>query len=230
MNNQDVVETPNVRQLRPEGHQSDADSARRARHRIRHRSAGLRSSERRIQALTLALIIAILSIIVVVIGSAIYLRGVTDSNAAIDQQARRMQRELADATAKAQALEAQRDALVAGRIPGLRRLEFDQTIDIAEKYVRNISFTMTSAPTGATAYEFRLVLSNDTLKTITPDVRVATFNELGIQNGLWDIAAKDAMATTVISPTMDPGEVRSYTATVERLNNEPPVYFQIFLD
>lgn len=236
MTSQDATDTPKVRQLRPESSHAERDGATSSRstrssHRTsRRRSTTARTAERRVQQLTLALIGTVLGIIVVLITGALYVRDVTDSSVLIDQQARRLQREVTDLSAKVQSLAVERDELVAGRIPGLRRLDFDQTIDIGQYYVRNISFTLTSTNAEQAGYEFRVVLSNDTLNTVVPGLRVVIFDELGIQIGMWDITAADAETTIAASHTLESGEVRSYTSTIPRTNQTPAVYFQVFVD
>jgi len=117
----------------------------------------------------------------------------------------------------------ERDALVQGRIPGLLPLKYDETITPEHQYIRNIIFTMVKNGTQET-YEYRLVMQNDTLSVIHPMVDILLFNDIGIQIGLARVQHKHASTATGRS-SLDPGEVRSYTATIDLIRDEEPHYF-----
>jgi len=120
-------------------------------------------------------------------------------------------------------LKDQRDALVQGRIPGLLPLTYDETISTDDEAVRNIIFTQVKNHTKRT-YEYRLVMHNNTLSPIHPMVEIMLFNEVGIQVGLARVEHANA-STGTGSPALEPGEVRSYTASIDLIRNETPRYF-----
>jgi len=117
----------------------------------------------------------------------------------------------------------ERDTLVQGRIPGLAPLTYDKIITTDNKYIRNIIFTMVKNGTKET-YEYRLVMHNDTLSVIHPMVEILLFNDIGIQIGLAHVEHSNASTGTGRS-SLDPGEVRSYTATINLIRDEEPHYF-----
>ena len=117
----------------------------------------------------------------------------------------------------------ERDALVQGRIPGLLPLKYDETITPEHQYIRNIIFTMVKNGQQEN-YEYRLVIQNDTLSVIHPMVEILLFNDIGIQIGLSRVQHK-AVSTATGRASLDPGEVRSYTATIDLIRDEDPHYF-----
>jgi hypothetical protein len=117
----------------------------------------------------------------------------------------------------------ERDALVQGRIPGLLPLTYDETITTDNEYIRNIIFTLVKNGKKET-YEYRLVMHNETLSVIHPMVEILLFNDVGIQIGLAQVEQANASTGTGRS-ALDPGEVRSYTATINLVRNEEPRYF-----
>ena len=117
----------------------------------------------------------------------------------------------------------ERDALVQGRIPGLLPLKYDEMITTDHQYIRNIIFTMVRDGQQET-YEYRLVMQNDTLSVIHPMVDILLFNDTGIQIGLARVQHKYASTATGRS-SLDPREVRSYTATIDLIRDEEPHYF-----
>ena len=122
-------------------------------------------------------------------------------------------------------LRSERDALVQGRIPNLLPLRFDEAIPIDTGYIRNVIFTLVKNGSN-TVYEYRLVLSNDGLSIVRPKVEIFLFNELGIQIGTAQVEPGDA-TTNIERATLEPGEVRSYSATIKMLREGKPAYFLI---
>jgi hypothetical protein len=122
-------------------------------------------------------------------------------------------------------LRSERDALVQGRIPHLLPLRFDEAIPIDTGYIRNVIFTLVKNGSN-TVYEYRLVLSNDSLSIVSPKVEIFLFNELGIQIGNALVEPGDA-TTHIKRATLEPGEVRSYSAGIDMLREGKPVYFLI---
>jgi hypothetical protein len=136
---------------------------------------------------------------------------------------RQQEKQLSSMKAELSAATGERDALVQERIPGLLPIQYDQTITPDNEYIRNIIFTMVKTGQKET-YEYRLVMQNDTLSVIHPMVEILIFNDVGIQIGMAEVRHKDA-STTTRRAALDPGEVRSYTATINLIRDEEPYYF-----
>ena len=122
----------------------------------------------------------------------------------------------------------ERDVLVQNRIPGLMPLTYDEAINIDNDFVRNIIFTL--AKTGKKdIYEYRLVLHNNTLSVVRPKAEIIMFNSVGIQIGMTQIEQTDATTETAARASLDPGEVRSYTAAIDLIRDEEPSYFLLII-
>jgi hypothetical protein len=117
----------------------------------------------------------------------------------------------------------EKDVLVQGRIPGLLPLRYDETISIDNPYIRNIFFTQVKNSKGK-IYEYHLVMNNDSLSVIRPQIQILLFSDTGIQIGEATVELKDP-STGTVRPILDPGEVRSHTAMIKQLRDEEPHYF-----
>jgi len=115
--------------------------------------------------------------------------------------------------------------LVAGRIPKLRPLIYDQAIPISERYVRDVIFTQTGPEPADRIFEYRVVLVNHSNWIVTPKVQILLFNELGIQVGVSNITHHLA-TNRVNSSSLMTGEIRIYSSTIS-LNKQRkvPRYF-----
>ena len=122
----------------------------------------------------------------------------------------------------------ERDILVQQRIPGLMPLRYDEAINVDNKYVRNIIFTL--AKKGKkNIHEYRLVLHNNTLAIAHPKAQIILFNDTGIQIGMAQIEQTDATTEMDGRSALDPGEVRSYTAAIDLIRDEEPSYFMLII-
>lgn len=119
------------------------------------------------------------------------------------------------------------DMLVQNRIPGLLPLKYDEAINFDDSYIRNIIFTQVRNGKKRN-YEYRLVMHNDTLSVIHPVVEILLFNDIGIQVGVTQVEYTDASTGTGRS-VLDPGEVRSYTSSIDLIRDEEPSYFLLVL-
>lgn len=115
------------------------------------------------------------------------------------------------------------DTLVQKRIPGLALLKYDEAISVDDEYIRNIIFTEVINGKKRN-YEYRLVMQNDTLSIIHPKVEILLFNEIGIQIGSTQVDYSDSTSEATRA-ALDPGEVRSYTSSIDLLRDEEPRYF-----
>jgi len=118
--------------------------------------------------------------------------------------------------------------LVEDRIPNLHRLEFDKTIHLDQKHVRNIIFTLTGVGTDK-QYEYRMVLHNDSLNIVNPLVNVFLFDEVGIQLGTTKNSKIDTRSRVEYGD-LRPRETRSYSSKVPLDRNEKPYYFLVTIE
>jgi hypothetical protein len=136
---------------------------------------------------------------------------------------RKQEKTLVATSKKLEAVRKENEVLVQKRIPGLQSLIFDETIAIDNPYIRNIIFTQVRNGKQK-IYEYRVVMSNDTLSVIHPLVQILLFNEIGIQIGEATVEFRDP-STGKVRPVLDPGEVRSQTAMIRLLRDGEPRYF-----
>jgi len=115
------------------------------------------------------------------------------------------------------------DTLAQERIPGLQPLKYDEAISVDNEYIRNIIFTEVKNGKNRN-YEYRLVMHNETLSVIHPKVEILLFNDIGIQIGTTQVGYMD-VSSEASRPALDPGEVRSYTSSINLLRKEEPRYF-----
>jgi hypothetical protein len=113
--------------------------------------------------------------------------------------------------------------LVQNRIPGLLPIKFDEVITVDASHIRNIIFTLVKNGKKRN-YEYHLVMQNDTLSIIHPVVEILLFDETGIQIGVTQVETRHASTATRRS-TLDPGEVRSYTSSLNLNRGKEPSYF-----
>jgi hypothetical protein len=126
-------------------------------------------------------------------------------------------------TSKLETVRNEMDALVQNRIPGLLPLKYDEAITVDDEYIRNIIFTL--ARNGKKQnYEYRLVMHNDTLSAIRPVVEILLFNDIGVQIGVTQVEYMNTSTGTERS-VLSPGEVRSYTSSIDLFRDEEPSYF-----
>jgi hypothetical protein len=120
---------------------------------------------------------------------------------------------------------AQLDELVKSRIPGLMPLIYDEPISVDEDYIRNIIFTLVNNGSNQ-YYEYRLVMHNDSLSVIRPTVEILLFNDIGVQIGEAEVDYMGA-SDEVIRSALNPGDVRSYTSSIQLIRDEKPRYFLV---
>ncbi len=117
------------------------------------------------------------------------------------------------------------DELIRGKLPRLRKLEYDRVLPLDDQYLKNITFTeiMNRDSRG---YEYKLVVQNNTNAPLWPEVQLLIFNEIGIQVGSAEIGTGQPNALKAGS--LGVGEVRSYTALMKLADGDAtPTYFMI---
>lgn len=119
------------------------------------------------------------------------------------------------------------DELIRGKLPRLRKLEYDRVLPLDDQYLKNITFTEIMNR-GSQGHEYKLVVQNNTNAPLWPEVQLLIFNELGIQVGSAEIGTGQPNALKAGS--LGVGEVRSYTASMNLMDrNTTPAYFMIRL-
>jgi hypothetical protein len=171
--------------------------------------------------ITLGSLIFLFSLIVLLMW--LYTSGLSVENERVSAKFYRQAQQLTAVTAALKKLKNERDILVQGRLPNLLPLEYDKAISLTEKYLRNIIFTLVKNQEKV-ATEYRLVLQNDTLSVIYPEVKILFFGSLGIQIGAAEITSDGA---TIDEATLDPGEIRSYSGPIELSREGSPRYFLV---
>ena len=193
--------------------------------RSRRRSQGHRSRESRLRLLKLALGFLGAMFFLTVLFMSGYLASLAGENDSLISELHRSERQVDRLQAELQQVSAQRDLLVQDRIPDLRPLEYDQAIAVDQGYIRNVIFTL--ARNGEeTRHEYRIVLHNDSLSVVQPEVKIVLFDEVGVQIGLASLD-RATVSTETDRTLLDPGEVRSYSGTISMLGHKPPHYFLI---
>ncbi len=197
-------------------------SPERGSRRTGHSNNGYRS-KRKIQRLqlTLAVLLSTLLLGAVVMGMFIQRLGYEQDQLLFKLHKR--EHELSVATTKIEQLRQERDGLVAKRIPNLKLIQYDQIIPVSEKYIRNISFTLTKSG-DTNGYEYRIVLSNDGFSNILPNITMLLFDELGVQLGDAEITSVK-LSGKMAAYELEPGEVRSYSDAIELKQDGKPKYF-----
>ncbi len=133
--------------------------------------------------------------------------------------------ELQRMTPEVQNLRNDLDTLIRGRLPRLRKLEYDRVLPLDDRYLKNITFTEI-INRDRRGHEYKLVTQNNTSAPLWPEVQLLIFNELGIQIGGAEIGTGQPNALKVNS--LGVGEVRSYTGTVDLLDHTAtPAYFMV---
>ncbi|ABA57466.1 hypothetical protein Noc_0955 [Nitrosococcus oceani ATCC 19707] len=185
------------------------------------RTGRRRRSALKIKLLQLALGSSIFLFSLTILLLWIYISGLSAENNRISAEFNKQRRHLVAATAALEKLQNERNALVQGRLPYLLPLEYDRAISVTDQYLRNIIFTLTKNQ-GETATEYRVVLQNDGSSAIYPEVKILLFDKLGIQVGSAEITNGEQSSDEAI---LDPGEVRSYSGSVNFFRPGNPHYF-----
>ncbi len=194
----------------------------------RRRSKPRRYYELKIRLFKIAVMVGAIAMLVTVLLSGVFISALSRERNQLRFELERQRSELQSAHARLEQVQEQRDSLVQGRIPELSVLEYDKTIPIGRGYVRNVTYTLLREGSDQ-AYEYRLVLHNDSLSVVHPVVSLFLFDERGIQIGMADIEQAETTAE-VTRAMLDPGEVRSYSGRIRLIRGETPQYFLVAID
>ena len=149
-----------VRRIRPQqsvaAERAGADPST-IRRRGRRSKSGVRV-EHRVQRLQMAMVIILCTCVLAILGAGVYIERIKTEKETIFIEALRLERELSEATAALETVTKDRDDMVNARIPGLERLNYDESIQVGKLYVRNIIFTL-AVKNETPSYEYRVVFS-----------------------------------------------------------------------
>ncbi len=140
-------------------------------------------------------------------------------------QVRKLERGLAEANTEIEQLRSDRDSLVAGRMPDLQPLSYDQILPVERAYVRNIAFTLTKQDESE-AHEFRLVLSNEAEASVVPRLSISLFDANGAEIGMTEVSAA-VLSQEGGQLALAPGEVRSHSGVIALQKERVPKYYQL---
>lgn len=134
--------------------------------------------------------------------------------------------EISQATPELEKLRKEIAALVEDRLPNLTKLEFDKVVPLDKGYVKNVVFTL-AGTNDEKHYEYKLVLHNNSLSPVHPQVDILFFNRVGIQVGLSQIGIrKDGTPTLDV---IERGEIRSFSSALDLDDGVAPEYFMVQL-
>ncbi len=119
---------------------------------------------------------------------------------------------LQQVTPELQKLRVDLEELIRGKLPRLRKLEYDRVLSLDDQYLKNITFTEI-VNRDRRNHEYKLVVQNNTSAPLWPEIQLLVFNELGIQVGNAEIGTRQPNALKAGS--LGVGEVRSYTASMD---------------
>ena len=133
--------------------------------------------------------------------------------------------ELLHVVPELQKLRTDLDELIRGKLPRLRKVEYDRVLPLDDQYLKNIIFTQV-VNRDSRGHEYKLVVQNNTRSPLLPEIQLLIFNELGIQVGNAEIGTRQPNALKTGS--LDIGEVRSYAAAIDLTDKAAaPAYFMI---
>lgn len=202
--------------------------------RRRSRSRKSRTSARKLVLLQVALVVTIGVAFLAALAGVMHSQKLSRENSQLYLVARKQQKEITEAQALIKELTSERDALVEGRIPGLKAVVYDETLEIGTGYVRNIIFTLTRA-NGKDTYEYKLVAENQTLEEIKPRVFIRFYDDVGTQVGGAEIGAplaSDSYNSDPLDPDyslLKPDEIRSYSDQLDVIGGGVPKYFTLIV-
>ena len=205
---------------------ADADSdekppPRQSRHRGRHTRLWSRRSKFLLAIVVMMILLDFFTALL--LGTHIY--NLSSRNETLRIDLSKSQEKLSQAMPELQRLRQDLDELIRGKLPRLRKLEYDQVLSLDQGYLKNITFTKV-AKNNVQSYEYKLVVQNNTSSLLWPEIQILLFNELGIQVGNAEIGTANPIALKAFSLSI--GEVRSYSGVLQLPEkNEMPTYFFI---
>ena len=137
----------------------------------------------------------------------------------------RAQSELEQTKKLVAAQEVELASLMKQRIPGVFNLEIDKLYDVNDKYVKKVSFS--EAGVGADKrLAYYAVLKNGEELPIVPSMTILLFDRKGLQTGIARVT-REASTTPTEKEQLQPGETRAYSAPLDMIRDDQPVYFLV---
>lgn len=186
-----------------------------------HRNGHRRSNSRRI---IFFLMMAVAMETLILVFMLVNLSVQAKENTELVVENKKLSMDLAQARPELEKLRAEVDSLVAGRLPHLTRLEFDKVIPVEKNYVKNLLFTL-AGTSKEHRYEYKIVMHNSGLLAVHPLVDVLFFDRVGMQIGVSRLGVREDGTLTL--DMLERGEIRSFTGTVETVEDEKPEYFLV---
>ncbi len=184
-----------------------------------------RSWSRRSKLLLLLILVLVLIdfFTALLLGGQVY--DLNRQNQALRSNLAQTEEELRQVVPELQKLRTDLDELIRGKLPRLRKLEYDRVLSLDDQYLKNITFTET-VNRDSRGYEYKVVVQNNTRAPLWPEMRLLIFSELGIQIGNAEIGTRHPNALK--SGSLSVGEVRSYAAAIDLADKTAtPAYFMI---
>lgn len=163
-------------------------------------------------------------LVLLVIGLSVQIRVLWNEKVFLSAMERQLTEEVATQRQLIAKLREEMALLVQGRAPRLRPIVLDQVVPINQGYVRHVLFTVTRKGSYEN-YEYTLVMENNSLRQIDPDVKIMFFDRNGIQVGISEIGWEPRGRQNV--ETLARGEVRNHSASVDLFDESSPEYFLI---
>lgn len=198
-------------------------------HRVGRRHHSSRGKQiRSLQIINLLLVLTLVAVFIGWINTWVNYNGARDEQLVLAAHLRQTRQELEQLQIRAKELDANLSTLVQQRLPSLEELRFDTTLPIDKDYVRNISFTHTGVDQKR-QYEYSLVMENRSPDILKPNVRILLFDETGIQTGAAKITPEAATSNADLE-YLEPAEIRAFSAAIPSDRQNPPKYFQVYLE
>jgi len=212
---------------------SDTGNLQKRRH---HRSSKHRHSHRtyhwsrRSKLLFALLAIAILATFLSMLFLGIWVYGLRKENSQLKTDLLESQHKLAGIIPETEKLREDLETLLQGRLPGLKRIEFDRVLNLNDMYIKNIIFSEFHSR-NETGHEFKIVLYNNTLQTVWPDFVIFFFDSHGLQVRSVKVGAGNKLNYDIHIDPLAPGEIRSHASGVTSTdNNALPAFFMLRLN
>jgi hypothetical protein len=183
---------------------------------------------RKLQVLVAVLVLALIGFAMAWTFNYALVQKKDDQLLALDADLRRTKTELEGARSRLKERESEIAELVQGRVPGLRPILYNELLEVGEKYVVNLTFTE-SGVGEQKQLEFHTMLMNASDQMILPQLKIFLFDEFGVQAGMVELHKSFATGTAVLAE-LQPGETRSYHATIDVDRNATAKYFSLAVD
>jgi len=137
----------------------------------------------------------------------------------------RAQGELTQTKQLVAAQEVELGALLKQRIPGVTNLEVEKLYEINTKQVKKLSFSEAGVGAGK-RLAYYVVLKNTDVTPVIPAVTILLFDRKGLQTGMARVT-REAATTPTDHEQLQPGETRAYSASIDKIRDDPPAYFMV---